>query len=63
MTESDDSTTLEDFRVGMRDARVILQMAVLENVPNPRVTMTADEARRLAADLTARAEHVERERR
>ena len=45
------------------DGRVVLAIAMRENVESVQVTMTADEAREIAAMLTKRAEGVERERR
>src|SRR4051794_38423606 len=62
MTDSEEPTTLDDFRVGVREGRVLLQMAVLSDeggVQFVKVAMTADQARIMANHLTDRAERVE----
>ena len=62
----DTPTTLDNYRVRMGAGRVILMTAGLRDnggVELVEVGMTADEARKVAADLIARAERVERERR
>ena len=58
----DDTFPMDDFRVGTGDGRVILQVAIADDVQSIRVAMTARQARELAADLIARAEGVERGR-
>jgi hypothetical protein len=64
--QSEPLTTLDDFRVRMGVGRVILMTASLDEDRGlylAQIAMTTDEARQMAADLIARAERVERERR
>jgi hypothetical protein len=64
---SDDApTTLDDYRVRAGDGRVILFLASRPDSGGPiwqvETGMTTDEARRIAADLIARADRVDGER-
>jgi hypothetical protein len=58
-------TTLDDARVMFGGDHVVLAMAVVSDdggVEFVKVRMPADDARRIGADLIARAERVDRER-